>query len=229
MSKRTALTVAGLVLTVAGGGAAVGGGALLLLTGGDGTVSSGSHAWTTPTAALVTETADIDGGASAVLGHPDVRLTVRGADERVFVGVGRAADVDAYLAGAPREIVTDLDVNPFHLTTTVRDGAATLAPPGEQDFWVSRSEGARTAHASWKVHDGRYRMVVMNADGSPGVDVDGTVAAHVPLLLGAGATAAAGGLGLVALGVGLTVAGARTRPEPQQPTATVVESPYTYV
>jgi hypothetical protein len=214
MSKRAALTVAGLVLTVTGGAAAVGGGAVLLLTGGDGTLSSGSHPWSTGTTALVTEPGDIDGGASGALGHPDVRLSVRGAHERVFVGVGRASDVDAYLAGAARETVTDLEVDPFHLTTTVVDGTASPGRPGEQDFWVSRSEGARTARTTWKVQDGAYRIVVMNADGSPGVDVDGSVAVHVPLLVGAAATAAVGGLGLVALGVGLTVAGARSRPQP---------------
>ena len=228
MTKRAALTVAGLVLTVTGGAFAIGGGAVLALTGGDGTVSSGSHHWDTRTAALVTEPGDIDDGASAILGHPDVRLAVRGADERVFVGVGRAEDVDAYLAGARHETVTDFDVDPFHLTTSVQAGTAELTPPGEQDFWVTQSEGARTARATWDVHDGSYRIVVMNADGSPDVHVDGSVAVHIPLLLGAGAIAAVGGLGLVALGVGLTVAGARSKPEPQ-PIEAPAETPYAHV
>jgi hypothetical protein len=54
---------------------------------------------------------------------------------------------------------------------------------------------------SWKIRNGDYRVVVMNADGSPGVDVGGRVALAIPHLF-------AIGIGLLVAGLSVLVAGA---------------------
>ena len=182
MSKRTALIAAGVVLAAGGGVTAIAGGATLAIAGTDGTLSTGRHALTSDTAALVSDRADIDDFDRAHVGHPALDLTVTGSDRPVFVGVGPAADVDRYLAGASVETVDDIETGPFHLETTVRSGTARLAPPVDQDFWVARSSGATSAATSWHLHDGRYRVVVMNADGTPGIHADGKFGLHVPWL-----------------------------------------------
>jgi hypothetical protein len=224
MSKRTALIAAGVVLAVGGGVTAVAGAATLAVAGTDGTLSTGRHALTSDTAALVSDRTDIDDVGRAHVGHPALTLSVTGSDRPVFVGVGPAAAVDRYLAGASVETVDDIDTGPFHLQTTVRSGTAELAPPVDQDFWVARSSGATSAATTWHLHDGRYRVVVMNADGTPGVHADGKFGLHVPWLAPVAVTALGGGAAVLLAGVTILVLGLRNEPEPAP-----VERPSPYV
>ena len=122
-------------------------------------------------------------------------------DHGVFVGVGRTADVDRYLAGAAVDEVTDFDVTPFRLTRETHAGSATPAPPASRSFWVARSSGDRSAAIDWKVRDGSYRVVVMNADGSDGVATASRVGVTIEhlsdlawTLIGIGFVIAASGL-----------------------------------
>jgi hypothetical protein len=103
--------------------------------------------------------------------------------------------------------VDDFDVAPYHLGKDRREGTRTPAAPTAQSFWVAQSAGTR-ADVDWKVRDGSYKVVVMNADGSRGVKADGhfevgsqylsTVALSAMLaglmLLGAGGVVLARGL-----------------------------------
>jgi hypothetical protein len=226
MSKRTALIAAGVVLVAGGAVTAIAGGATLAIAGTDGTLSTGQHALTSDTSALVSDRADIEDFDRAHLGHPALDLTVTGSDRPVFVGVGPAADVDRYLAGASVETVDDIETGPFHLETTVRSGAARLAPPVDQDFWVARSSGATSAATSWHLHDGRYRVVVMNADGTPGIHADAKFGLHVPWLTPVAVTALGGGAAVLMAGLAVLVIGLRNVPEP---TPVVSPSPYVTV
>jgi hypothetical protein len=201
-----AAIVVGGALAFAGAGLALGGGALLAVFGGDGNVTSGSHALSTPTTALISSVADVDGtnDVSDVIGDPELRLSVRARHpgKGVFVGIGRADDVERYLASAAIEEVGDIEVDPFELTDRrLRSGSKRPAPPASQGFWVREGSGRDAATLRWKVRDGDYRLVVMNADASRKVDVDGSVGvklAHLPdvawVLLGAGLLLLAGGL-----------------------------------
>jgi hypothetical protein len=212
MSKRTAFVATGVALIVTGGVLAAGGGGLVAAIGADGTLSAGRSTLDSATAALVTVQGDIDASGARSLTDPSLELAVRRSDKPVFVGVGRADDVDRYLAGAPIEKVTDFDVRPFEMTTTVRDGTSLPGPPADQDFWVARSVGATTAATSWAVDEGRYRVVVMNADGSLGIHAEGDFGLHVPRVVGIGISVLVGGLLLLGSGVFLVVVGLRTRP-----------------
>ena len=224
MSQRIALVAAGAALTALGGLLAVGGGAVVAVTGTDGTLSSGHNTVSSTTSALVTEQGDIDEGGIGFVADPSVEIAVEGSGQPVFVGVGPADAVDRYLAGASVETVTDFEVRPFELTTKVRDGSARLESPLDQSFWVAEADGRSAAETSWKIRDGRYRIVVMNADGSPGIDVEGEVGVHVPRLTAVASTALAGGLILVVTGIVLVIAGARSKdtPAPQAPASPYV-------
>src|SRR4051812_3257093 len=112
--------------------------AIIAVFGTDGRISSGRHDISTPTAALVSTTAKIDGSSdvSDVLGATSVRIAAdTQSGHGVFVGVGRAADVARYLAGAPVATVTDIDHgalgldSKFALDTKTRPGTATPAAP----------------------------------------------------------------------------------------------------
>jgi hypothetical protein len=186
---KIAAIVAGALLALAGAVVAAVGGILLGLFGGDGTVSSGSHPLSTERTALVSSVADIDDISSVadIVGDPRIRITAHSADTReaLFVGIGPAAQVDRYLASVPADLVTDFDLDPFELTRKPREGSRQPAPPADQDIWVASGTGADNATLRWKVRDGDYRLVLMNADGSRGVNAEGDVAltaSHVPTI-----------------------------------------------
>jgi hypothetical protein len=215
MSSRTAMIAAGVVLVLGGGVAAAGGTAGLVALGTDGTLESGRSSLASRTTALVTDEAYINHLDTHLLGHPSVTLSVRGSGRPVFVGVGPAAAVDRYLAGAEVETVTDLEVRPLRLTTTVHHGATRPAPPADQTFWVAQADGGSAAATTWPIHDGRYRVVVMNADGSPGIRVDGEVGLRAAWLTPVVWSVLGGGLAVLLLGLTLLLLGLRsvTRPD----------------
>jgi hypothetical protein len=212
---RIATIIAGAVFAIAGFGSAVVGGGLLALFGGDSTVSSGHHALSTNSTALVSEVADIEdtSNIASVVGEPKVRLSVESgeAGKGAFVGIGPAADVDRYLSRSPIEEVTDIDVDPFVLDGSPRPGTERPAKPAAQKFWVAQGTGPK-ASLNWKVRDGDYRMVVMNADGSRKVTTAGSVGLEVPHLPTIAWILIGSGLFLLVGGGTAIVAAAVTRP-----------------
>jgi hypothetical protein len=201
----------GAVIALVGALVAISGGALLAVFGADGAATSGSHALTTSGAAFVSETATIEdtAGVTDVVGAPRIKISAdsRGGGD-VFVGVARAADVDRYLAGAPVAEVTDINLVPYRMTRHARTGSATPAAPTSQDFWVAKSSGA-SAKLDWKVRDGDYRFVVMNADGSRGVSSEATVGVAIPHVPAIGWTGVILGMLIAAGGLATTVVAAR--------------------
>ncbi|HEX7187085.1 MAG TPA: hypothetical protein VF423_02580 [Actinomycetes bacterium] len=215
MSKRAALIATGAILTLGGATLAATGGAVVAAIGTDGTFSSRGTV-TSTTAALVSERGVIEDRGAGALGRPSVEIGVTDSAKPVFVGVGPARDVDRYLAGAAVETVTDFDVAPLHLTGSVSKGSRQLDAPGDQDFWVERSEGSNAAATSWKLRGGEFRVVIMNADGSAGIEADGQFGLHIPVVAAIGAVGLAGGLGATVIGAILLVLGLRTA-GPAQP------------
>jgi hypothetical protein len=208
-AARTGRVVGGSVLAVIGAVVALGGGAVLALGGSNGTFESGHRDVSTKTAALVSEPAKINDTQSVtdVLGHPSVRISADSvrADRNLFVGVGPKAQVDHYLAGAPIDTVHDFSVDPWNIDKSARAGTARPKPPASQSFWVAKSAGS-TAAIDWKVRDGNWRVVVMNADGSRGVATMSEFAVKIPHLatlaliaLIAGIVTLIGGIALIAI------------------------------
>ena len=192
---------------------AIGGGGAWAVFGSDGVLSPGRGALSTPTTALMSGTATLNdtAGASDVLGDTSVQISARGDTTRpVFVGIGRARDVENYLAGAPADEITNVDVDPFSVTRNRVAGTRTPAAPVTQRFWVARGTG-RTANVNWKVRDGDYRVVVMNADGRPAVATQTRIGVHVPYLPGVAIGILVGGLLIAAAGVATIVVAGRRR------------------
>jgi hypothetical protein len=179
-----AAIIAGAVLTVLGLVGVVAGGSVLAVFGSDGTANSGTHTFSTPTAALVSGAADLTDSSQIgdFTGDPKVRFSVtsQAPGKPVFVGIGPADQVDRYLTGAPVDEVTDVDMFPFKLKRDRHAGTRRLAAPGSQTFWVAQNEGPRSASLRWKVRDGDYRVVVMNADGTRDVTTKGELELTAP-------------------------------------------------
>jgi hypothetical protein len=192
-----ALATVGTVLALTGGG-------VLAVAGDDGTIGSGgAHEVSTQTSALVSKTATLEDtrDVATLLGQPRIGVDATGRDgQDVFVGVGRSQDVDRYLRGVTVDRVTDFDVAPFEVEKHREGtGAHRAAPPASQDFWVAQSSGHR-AELDWKVRDGDYRLVVMNADGSPRVVTDSQFEVGVPYLSTLGLSVLLAGLLMLGTG-----------------------------
>lgn len=178
-------------------------------TDDDGFYTSSTHTYSTPTRALTTENLDAATGVPGWLDASDhlgrVRIDPQGTG--AFVGIARTGDVNAYLDGVAHDQVDDVDFDPFKLDTTRFAGEGRPALPAAQPFWVASSTGGKTLE--WKVRDGDWTIVMMNADGSANVSVAAKVGAKVPLIgeLGWGLAIPGALLGLAA--VGLVALGAR--------------------
>jgi hypothetical protein len=183
----------------------------------DGYFSAGPERLDTSTHALVSEgleiAEDVPDWVLGDRGIADLRLRVRPNEPgaATFVGVGPQEEVDAYLADVEHDVLVDAHFDPFSVDYDRRPGTRTPAPPDDQRFWVASAAGAGPQTLTWDVDTGSWTVVVMNQDGSNGVDVDLTVGVKVGFLEELAAVLLVlGALGL-ALGVVLIVAGLRGR------------------
>ncbi len=114
---------------------------------------------------------------SALLG--DTKLTATATDgSAIFVGIGPAADVRAYLTDV--EHVTLVDLNNGEPTYRFTAGGQPATAPGEADFWAASSSGTGTQEVTWTPENGNWVVVVMNDDASRGVNVKLTAGAEIP-------------------------------------------------
>jgi hypothetical protein len=161
----------------------------------------------TPTAAITSESLDLGGAPGDVdwltergdFATVTVDLQPTGSGGELFAGIGPTADVATYLASVPHDRVEDFDESDSNVTYERRDGSSTPAPPGEQTFWVAEVTSAEPGALIWDVESGDWTVVVMNADGTSGIDVDARVGIKLDWLLPIG-------IGLIVVGI-LLVAG----------------------
>jgi hypothetical protein len=189
----------------------------------DGFLMTKREGVTTKTAALSTSNLDADlGGAGSVLGdnvYGDVRVRASSDDGKpLFVGIAPTAAVKRYLAGASHEVIDELELDPFAYDSHVVTGTARSLPsPAGNRIWAASSTGPGTQTMSWDVRDGDWSVVVMNADGTPGVNASVSAGASLGFLDDAGRIAIASGVVLLVIAGALLVAGVRRRPAPSAP------------
>ncbi len=165
---------------------------------GSGYLSTHAHRYATDSRAITTDEVTIGTEIPKSL-FGKIRLQASSA-KPVFVGIARTADADAYLAGVRHVTATDVDLDPFTVTYVPHAGSAHPAKPADQAFWAASATGSGTTALTWKPKSGSWSIVVMNADGSPGVSADVTAGARIAWLLWAGIGAAVLGAALLALG-----------------------------
>lgn len=109
---------------------------------------------------------ELDWVPKAILGNVRVQVD---SEKPVFVGIGPDADVDRYLAGVAHDEL--IDFNEDRPTFALYEGKAPRGPPRKQTFWVAKSEGSGEQTVTWDAESGRWTAVVMNANGTRGIDV----------------------------------------------------------
>jgi hypothetical protein len=185
--------------------------------------TSSPHRYASGGYAITHEGLDVDGlpnGAEDELAR--VRITATGTSDRpVFVGIARERDVQRYLSRVPHSEVTDFEVDPFRAEYAAVRGSAKPAAPSTQSIWVASASGSGPQSLTWRVRDGSWAVVAMNADGSRGVEADVAVGVKVRFLGWITVGILVFGALLAALATTLIVLGARST-EPVAPSAPAV-------
>jgi Domain of unknown function (DUF4389) len=165
---------------------------------------------TTPTYALVSDSYRTGAGDAAaareLLGK--VRIAAR-SSEAVFLGIGPAAYVDAYLADVRHAVVPRFDSGATHRRVVA--GGAPAVPPAAKRFWSASTVGTGSFELTWKPQRGSYRVVLMRPGGSPGVAASLSVGAGFPHLLAIGLAAIGFGVLVLVAGSGILYAAVRRR------------------
>lgn len=203
--------VIGVPMVIGSFALAVGGGIALAVPDDDGWISTGPVRMTTDAVALVGEDIEIDLGdhfadGRTFIGWEAVPTRLEASsrnDKAVFVGIARQADAEAYLAGVATARVTSFDDEP---ALRYREGAGNVRPPATADIWTASSVDGSLG---WSVTDGEWAIVVLNSDGSAGVDVAVTGSARIPFLSVIGVALIAVGLVGMTIGSLLTYYGVR--------------------
>jgi hypothetical protein len=210
-------------------------GALLLAAGGfalwldqtqrdsDGYLTTPSERLQTATFALASTGLDIAHARGPDFAtNPDrfghVKVEATSLDGKpLFVGIGPEDAVDRYLSGVAHDEVTSLDFHPFHATYERSGGGAPRSRPGAQRFWAARATGSAKETLRWDVASGDWSVVVMNANGSRGVDVDVAVGARLGFLIWVAVGLLIAGAVVIAISVLLIYLAVRTPGAPPSP------------
>jgi hypothetical protein len=174
-----------------------------------GYVTTDVHEFSTSGAALATVSTELGSAgvgwlyAPGLLDNVRIRVTPASAGTPLFVGIGRSTDVDRYLAGVNHSVITEF----WEEKTEAVAGGAPAAAPGTQDFWVASSTGSGARTLEWDPTDGSWTVVVMNADGRPGIAVGADLGARLPAVLWLAVGALIAGAVFLA-GGGLLIVGA---------------------
>jgi Domain of unknown function (DUF4389) len=169
------LTIIGALLGLVALGVLAGGGALLWADhtqrDADGYFTSATHEFKTSSYAITHEGAKIVGVPNAIDTGKLARIRIKATSpsRSVFVGIARSRDVDAYLANVAHAKVRNFDLDPFKARYDHVAGTARPDAPASKGIWVASTTGPGST-LEWPVHEGTWSIVVMNADGSSGVD-----------------------------------------------------------
>src|SRR6266545_3122710 len=189
----------------------------------DGYLTTPTERFATPTYALTRTRLEIDTDGpgwllnDSWLGKIRIRGESPGA-KMLFIGIGPEAAVARYLGSVAHASVQDIDFDPFRVKYLPIAGGAPQAPPTEQRFWAVSASGVGQQTVTWKVRQGDWSVVLMNADGSRGVVADIDLGAKLSFLLWVAIGLLLGGVLVVVGSTALIVLAARTpRPPPTSP------------
>lgn len=132
-----------------------------------------------------------------------VRIDVESlTGQPVFLGIGPDDDVDGYLEGVALSEVTRITDDVDYREV---EGAPPAAPPAEQGFWAVSAAGEGSQSIEWELEQGRWAVVIMNADGGPDVGVEASAGVQTDLVLLIAAGLLFGGLLVAAIAAVLLV------------------------
>ena len=209
------MLILGILITLPGL-AALAGGAVASAVGsvqGDGYLTSGtsrfsvnSFALTSPRADAIGE--DVPGRVPFDIGTLRLRVAPVAPDKPVFVGIGRQSDVEQYLSGVHHSELLNIRQRPFRADYRDVPGGNPPGPPAGQGFWTASVSGSGEQELTWSITPGAWEVVVMNADASPGIDVQAQAGFRSDLIRPAAIALLVGGAIALVIGIPLIILGA---------------------
>jgi len=203
------LLVFGVIVLLVSLGLMAGGGTLIWA---DTTIKDSEGFYTTKTVqldrdsyAIVTPSADIDLRAAWVWDWGNlVTFKVEGSNndpsKQIFMGVAEESDVQVYLSGVEYDEITQFRIHPYRVDYRNHPGTSEPTAPTSQTFWTASAHGTGIQTLKWELETGSYVLVLMNNDGSAGVDLNTVVGAKVPRILGVGVGLLVGGIVVLVIG-----------------------------
>ena len=155
----------------------------------DGYVTTSTERFETSTYALTRTRLEVDADVPKWVLNDNWfgKIRIRGESgtggKQLFIGIGAQADVGRYLGSVAHANVEDIDFDPFHAEYRPIAGGPPQAPPNAQHFWAASASGVGTQTVTWKVREGDWSAVLMNADGSRHVVADIDLGAKLSFLL----------------------------------------------
>ena len=180
-----------------------------VMTDEDGYLMSKTQTIQVPSYGIVADEIDIELDQDAMRffqrqgGFVSFKVTTESLNptKEVFVGVARYADAYNYIEPMEYHEIDDIDMgwnmgehhDPVYV---LHPGDAPGTPPTEQDFWIVQESSTGEQTISWEPEEGNYYVVLMNADGSEGIEANIKVGVQVPFF---------GGIGDILIGAGVVV------------------------
>lgn len=209
------MLILGILITLPGL-AALAGGAVASAVGsiqGDGYLTSGtsrfsvsSFALTSPRADAIGE--DLPGRLPFDIGTLRLRVASVAPDKPVFIGIGPQADVERYLSGVHHSELLNVRQRPFRAEYRDVPGGNPASPPAAQLIWTASVSGTGEQELACNITPGAWEIVVMNADASPGIDVQAQAGFRSDLIRPAATGLLVGGIIALLVGVPLIIFGA---------------------
>jgi hypothetical protein len=131
------------------------------------------------------------------------------SSKQIFIGIAKESYVKDYLLHVNYDEIRELSLYPEKVTYRNHPGSSVPEAPTEQTFWVAQESGTGTQTLEWELKEGTWVLVLMNANGSTGIDLSGVVGVKVPWVFGVGLGLLLGGIALLILAVVLIVLATR--------------------
>ena len=221
---RIVLLVFGVIFLLIAVGMLFGGGALVwadqTLKDSEGFLATDTVNLERSSYAITTHPADIDFRGWWPWGRGDFgTIKVEGSNynpaQQIFIGIAEQSDVEDYLDNVEYDEIRDFKIyrpdpnETYEVEYTRHYGNAAPEAPTDQTFWVAEAYGSGTQTLEWELEEGTWVLVLMNADGSKGIDLSGVVGIKVPWIFGVGLGLLIGGIVLLIIAVVMIVLASR--------------------
>jgi hypothetical protein len=124
--------------------------------------------------------------------------------KQIFMGVADQAILENYLENVAYDEITDFDLGwnlDFNkVSYTNHPGTSLASIPTSKSIWTVSAVGTGSETLQWQTEAGNNSFVLMNSDGSSGVDLNVIFKAKIPSLIGYG-------LGLLIAGIVVLIIG----------------------
>jgi hypothetical protein len=169
----------------------------------DGYVTTGTATYSTPGYALASERVNLgwDSLVTGFIGEARIRVTAADPARPVFVAIGPADRVAAYLSGAAYTTVTGTGQGGL----VAHPGTIVPAPPRTTGIWTAQVAETGTVTLRWTAETGNWMVVAMNPDGSPGLTVRADAGVQAPWLFRLAVELIVGGIVAGALSAALII------------------------